>query len=275
MNRTSTPGTDILNATIIERKDLNEELAIVRIQPDGGVVPDFQPGQFCTIGLPKAPEEIDPQSPAVKRGKVPLIRRAYSIASSPMEKDALELYIVLVEAGRLTSKLWELNQGDRLFLDPRINGHFTLEPIPPGKDLIFVSTGTGLAPFISMLRTFRGSGRWRRCVVLHGVRMARDLGYREELTRIAAEDSTVTYIPAVTREPADSDYPGYRGRVNQALEAATYEKLVGAPLDPAHCHVLLCGNPAMIDTVQAELSPLGFTEHKKDQPGTLHFERYW
>lgn len=264
----STTATDVYNATLVERQNLSDELAIVRIRPDVGRVPAFEPGQFCTVGLPKD----DGPSPT---GKPRLVRRAYSIASSPLEQEALELYIALVEKGKLTTRLWELQVGDRLFLDPRINGHFTLEAIPEGKDLVLVSTGTGLAPFVSMLRTYRGKGRWRRCVMLHGVRYVRDLGYRAELEQAAADDASVVYLPCVTREPVDSDWAGHRGRVNELLTPEAYVAATGDKLDPKQCHVLLCGNPAMIQTVQLQLEPLGFVESKKDQPGNLHFERYW
>jgi len=281
MNRRNESGAgadaiaDVLNATIIERRDLNDELSIIRVAPDDGDVPDFKPGQFCTLGLPKDRSEINPNSPAARRGRAPMIRRAYSIASSPAQKDALELYVVLVEHGKLTTKLWELEKGDRLYLDPRINGHFTLDRVGPGKDVVMISTGTGLAPFVSMLRAEHPPERFGRRVVLHGVRYERDLGYREELEAMAAADPSVIYIPAVTREAEGSKYTGHRGRVTSVLDDHVFEPLTGFPLDAATTEVMLCGNPAMIESVRTMLEPKGFVEHTEERLGNLHFERYW
>lgn len=263
-------STDPCNAKIVHRHDINPELSLFRIAPDSGPIAEFHPGQFATLGLPKP---LEPgEAPAAKPKYV---RRAYSIASSPKIRDYLEFFIVRVNEGKLTPRLWDLHEGDRIWLDPRINGEFTLETIPAGKDLIMVSTGTGLAPFMSMLNTYRGTGRWNRLVMIHGVRLAQDLGYKEELEAIAAADKSVIYIPATTREPEGSAWQGRRGRVNQFLEDAAYEQITGAKMDPKQCYVLLCGNPEMIEAARVSLEGRGFVTHTKKQVGNIHFERYW
>lgn len=278
MDATTTP--DPFNATLLSRQDLTHELAIVRIRYDDGDVPDFLPGQFTTLGLPPDPSE-EPAPPeneaaARRRNRVKLVRRAYSIASSPLERDALEFYIVVVEGGRFTPKLWNLQPGDRLFMDRRISGHFTLEGVPDGKDLVMISTGTGLAPFVSMYKTYRGQNRWRKFVVIHGTRLACDLGYRAELQAFAKDDPSLIYLPSCTREPVGSEWQGMRGRVHHLLEPEAYQRLVGDPLDPAHAHVFLCGNPQMIDECEANLTGRGFVVKNREHPeGTVHFERYW
>lgn len=260
---------EVLNATLIERHDLNEELAVVRIRPDWGEVDAFKPGQFAMLGFPReeAPGPV---------GKIKFIRRAYSIASSPKVRDHIELFVVLVEEGKLTPRLWTVPEGGRLWLDNRIKGEFTLDDVPNDKDLVLVSTGTGIAPFVSMLRTYHGENRWRKLVMINGVRRVRDLGYREELERIAAEDPSVVYIPLVTREPEDSHWAGLRGRVQAVLSnEGLYQELTGSRLDPEQCHVMLCGNPAMITGVEKDLHVRGFTTKTKKEPGNIHFERYW
>lgn len=263
----------VFNATLIERRDLNEVLATVKIRPDAGIVPAFEAGQFATLGLPREISEASPLPSGIKaRPGVRMVRRAYSIASSPRVRDHLELFVVLVDTGRLTPKLWTLHEGDKLWMDERISGRFTLEAVPPDKDLVMIATGTGIAPFISMIRTYRDENRWRRAVLVNGVRYARDLGYREELEALARLDPRFRYIPIVSREP---DWPGLQGHVQQVLKPATYERLIGVPLDPAECHVMLCGNPAMIDSVEALLQNQGFRTHTPDKPGNIHFERYW
>ena len=155
--------------------------------------------------------------------------------------------------------------------------------MPDGSDLALIATGTGLAPFMSMLRAApvgqpspaSPARRWRRCVLVHGARNATELGYRAELTARAAADPDFTYLPLVTREPEGPGWTGLRGRVQSLLEGDTWTAQVGAPLDPATWHVFLCGNPAMIDDVDRRLGARGFRHHSKRQPGTLHFERYW
>jgi ferredoxin--NADP+ reductase len=137
-----------------------------------------------------------------------------------------------------------------------------------------VSTGTGIAPFMSMLRTYRGQDRWRRFVVVNGVRRASDLGYRDELEAICRADPTVCYVPVVSREP-DATWSGLRGRVQIILDQEVFHPRVGAPLHPDDCHVFLCGNPAMLDELELLLQARGFRTHERHQPGNIHLERYW
>ena len=268
---------DPFNARLIERIDLNPELAIFRVAFDEGDIPEFEAGQYTTLGLLETPEEAAARAQRTgKSDKPKLILRAYSIASSPKVRQYMEFFVVLVKEGALTPKLWQLREGDRLFMGPKVTGKFTLDGVPEGKDLVMIATGTGLAPFLSMLHTYRGTGRWRRFVIIHGSRLSADLGYREHLETIASEDPSVIYIPAVTREPDTSNWQGLRGRVHVALEPATYRELVGAPLISEECHVFLCGNPAMIDQVTEDLTGRGFVTRDRDNPqGNIHFERYW
>lgn len=290
---------DIHNATLIEREMVHEDLAFFRIKYNDHDVPDFEPGQFATLGLPDTAPP-DPDKP-VRPGRGPkLIRRAYSIASPATQKDALEFYIVRVEDGKLTPSLWDIEVGQTLFMNEKIGGHFTLPPenghadgdavmFPDGdprRTFVMVGTGTGLAPFRSMYLTYRdeavpggsgnSGGRWDHFILYDGCRVARDLGYYEELNRIAEQDEKFFYLPTVTREPIDSSWPGHRGRVNALLQADTFKTTTGVNLSPDSCHVFLCGNPQMIDQVEADLKDRGFvTQDRKNPDGNLHFERYW
>lgn len=266
--------TDVFNATIVHQEDLTRELRVIQIRSDHGDVPKFTPGQFITIGLPK--EGPDGPTAARRAGARPrLLRRAYSIASAATQRSYLELYLVLVADGRFTPRLWQLNPGEKVWMDDRAKGEFTLGTVPADQDLIMISTGTGLAPFMSMLRTHRNQNRWRRFVIIHGVRLAEDLGYRDELQSIASEDPSVIYLPTATREPEDSPWQGHRGRVLTLLDPVVYNKYVGTSLDPQHCHVFLCGNPDMIHDAQAQLESRGFVTQTRNQTGNIHFERYW
>jgi ferredoxin--NADP+ reductase len=259
--------TTEFNATLIDRRDLNEGLGVMRIRPDTGRVPPFIAGQHVILGLPREDASAGGNAP-------PLVRRPYSIASSPDATDHLELLVTLVEAGRLTPRLWTLHEGDRLWMDERLRGRYSMEGVPADADVVMVSTGAGLAPHMSMFRAYRGKSRWRRAVMIHGVRRISDLAYRDEIQAACRENPSVTYIPLATREPVGDDWPGLPGRVQCALEPDVYKRFVGAPLDPEHCHVFLCGNPAMMKSVRTLLEERGFTAGSEEHPGNLHFERY-
>lgn len=268
-----------LNATLIERQNLTDDLAIFKIRPDSGKVQEFKPGQFATVGLPP---DVLPMEGTVQaeewanrdpNKRVPkMIRRPYSIASSPKEEDHIDLYVVLVSEGKLTPRLWTLQEGDRMFMDERIKGDFTLDPVPPDKNMVMVSTGTGLAPYVSMLRTYQGTDRWNKLVIVHGARYEPDLSYKEELEQAAAEDPSVIYIPSTTR---DESFDGYRGRVTTMFSENHVEQMAGVPLNPEQTHIFLCGNPAMIDDIEKVMVERGYVTATKKQEGQLHFERYW
>ena len=254
------------NATITFRQDITDDLAVIRVKHDESV--DFVPGQYAELAIP------EPVANGEEGTKV--ARRAYSIASAPSQsRDELEFFIVLVNGGAVTPKLWEQSVGGRVWLNPKVKGKFTLADIPAGKDLIFVATGTGLAPFMSMIREFAENPPWRKAVVVHCTRLAKDLGYREELEERCKADPRLVYLPTVTREPEGSDWHGARGRVQPLFEPARFKELTGVTLDPNECQVMLCGNPDMILSLQDHLVGLGFKAHSKKNPGQIHYERYW
>jgi ferredoxin--NADP+ reductase len=254
------------NATLVHREDLNDELSIVRAAFDTGPAPPFEPGQYATLGLPPADE-----APSA----VNLIRRAYSIASPPSVRDYLEFIIVRVPEGELTPILWTVEEGGRLWMDPTIRGTFTLKHAPADADLIMVCTGTGIGPFMSMLRHYGGQSRWRRFVLVHGVRRVIDMGYRQEVQQICRQDATVLYIPIVSQPEPEADWQGLRGRVQAVFEPETYQRLVGGALEPDHCRVFLCGNPKMIADTMELMAERGFNKHTRRSPGNLFVEEYW
>ena len=259
----STP-TDWTNATIVARRVVNARCLVIHVRPDTGHVQPVLPGQFVQLGLPRL------DVPPTPEGRVRLVKRSYSLASAPHETEAYELCLAMVETGQLTPRLWPLQVGDRLWCDDAPKGHFTLERLPADAPLVCCATGTGIAPFVAMLRAARHAGVSRRFVMIHGVREPSDLAYDDEL-----RGAGCTYIPLCTR--AGADWQGLHGRVQVALTRwhEINPELSDLPLDPQHAHVLLCGNPAMIDEVRDLLALRGYTLDTAKAPGTLHFERYW
>jgi ferredoxin--NADP+ reductase len=263
------------NAAVIGREEINPQLLVLRVQPDTAMF-DFKPGQFSVLGLlgrePRVPE-------AAAEETVPepdkLIRRAYSIASSGVERRYVEFYLTLINSGQLTPRLFALKHGSPLFLGPKASGVFTLDRVPPGKAVVLIATGTGLAPYLSMLRTMLVNETQRRFVVLHGARFGWDLGYRGELESLARLRPNFTYIPSITRPDQDPHFHGRTGRVQALVEQGVVEKESGVALDPSQVEVFLCGNPDMVNAVKAMLEAKGFMTDQPGKPGTIHVEEYW
>lgn len=262
------------NAVVLRRRDVNERVVILHVQPDAGRVAPFVAGQFVQLGMPADVVQTSGSDEPPKRTR--LVKRSYSIASAPREHAAYEVCIAFVDEGKLTTKLHPLHPGDRVWHDPTPKGIFTLDKIPPGLDLVFVATATGIAPFISMWRQYRDDpGRFRRFVVVYGARERSDLAYHEELLEAARADPRVRYVPVLSREPATSSWTGLRGHVQQAIDPARARASLGFDLDPASTRIFLCGNPAMIEQVRELIAPHGFTADTMRHPGNVHFERYW
>lgn len=263
------------NATVIGREEINPQLVILRVQPEGPLF-DFKPGQFAVLGLlggaPRVPEAAS-EDPVTAPEQ--MIRRAYSIASSSVERRYLEFYLTLITSGQLTPRLFALKHGDRVFLGPKGSGVFTLDRVPDGKSVLLIATGTGLAPYMSMLRTMLVGESQRRFVVVHGARYGWDLGYRGELESLARIRSNLTYIPSITRPDEDPHFRGHTGRIQTLIEQGVVEQESGVRLDPAQADAFLCGNPVMVQTVKAMLEAKGFTADHGKTIGTIHVEEYW
>lgn len=259
----------------MEREEINPQLIILRVRPDKEFS-SFIPGQFAVLGLlgseSRIPEAYQ-EDGEVNPGK--MIRRAYSIASSSLERQHLEFYLSLVSSGELTPRLFALKPESRLYLGPKAAGFFTLDRVAPGKSILLIATGTGLAPYISMLRTMLIHDTKRKFVVLHGARYSWDLGYRAELEGLARMRKNFTYIPSITRPGEDPHFTGPTGRIQKLLEQGLVESLSGLLIDPARTDVFVCGNPEMIRKVKLLMGERGFVPDNGKESGTLHIEEYW
>lgn len=264
------------NATLVARNDITEELAVFRLESDGPLFP-YLAGQYGVLGLPA----VAPTCPGAERDDTyaadpeKLIRRAYSIASSSKVNEYVEFYITLVRSGALTPRLWCLREGDRLWLGSQAKGHFTMDETPMDKNVVLVGTGTGLAPYIAMVREHHRCNQGRRFIVVHGARYERDLGYRDELETLARDCSTFRYVPTVSRTSPDGGWTGHIGRVQSVFSDGTIESVLGGELSPDSTHVFVSGNPEMVEELQQLLVEQRFTLHAPARPGTLHIERYW
>jgi len=271
----SSTTTSPYNANVVGREEINPQLLILRVQSDAPLF-DFTPGQFAVLGLlgrePRVAEaDREEGQPEPDR----LIRRAYSIASASIERRYLEFYLRLVTSGQLTPRLFALKYGARLFLGPNATGVFTLDRVSPGKAVILVATGTGLAPYISMLRTMLVQDAQRRFVVLHGARHSWDLGYRAELESLARIRPNFIYMPTIMSPAEDPHFQGHSGAIQTLMEQGVIEKGSGVPLDPTQADVFLCGNPDMVTSVKALLAAKGFKPDRGKEIGNIHVEEYW
>ncbi len=271
----SANNSDPYNATVVGREEINPQLLIMRVRPDGELF-EFRPGQFGVLGLQGDAPRVEESAPEdVPAAPDKMIRRAYSIASASVERRYVEFFITLITSGALTPRLFALAHGGRVFLGPKATGVFTLDKVPPDKAVVLVATGTGLAPYVSMLRTLLVNDDRRRFVVLHGARYSWDLGYRGELESLARLRPNFTYIPSITRPDQDPHFIGYTGRIQTLLEQGVLERESGVPLDPAKAEVFLCGNPEMIKIATVLLQEKGFAAKGGPAPATIHVEEYW
>jgi len=250
-SRVIDPDAPQYNATLVRREDQHESLAYFVVRFDGEPTP-FEPGQYMTIGV-----MVD--------GRI--VQRPYSVASPPSRAgDGYEMYVRLVEGGTFTPLLWRLPVGHRMrMIGPK--GKFTLEP-DDDRIHLFISSGTGSAPFVAMMRQMLADGAPRRAVFLNGVSYERDLGYRgllEDWER--SGDYPVTFIPTVSR-PGDPRNAGWTGRTRR-VESIVAPVCAELGLTAANTIAYLCGNPDMILSAGATLLDLGFPEE------SVKKELYW
>ena len=250
------PGTE-LNATLVARHDWTGSLASFSVRPDGGVGL-FEAGQYFALGL-------------VIDGR--LLQRPYSAATGPGPIGNLEFLVRRVEQGMFSPRLWALEPGARLRIG-RAKGLFTLRPNDPRSHL-FVATGSGLAPLVAMLDQLLARaatadpepGGRPRAVLVHGVGHPDELAYRRRLEALTANPAGAAYEPIVSRAtaPGPGGWVGRTGRVASHLdELCRVHGLV-----PGNCVAYLCGNPAMITTVEQLLTARGFGRD------AIVSEQYW
>jgi ferredoxin--NADP+ reductase len=221
----------------------------------------FVAGQFGRLALPAPPGE-----------KEEMIGRPYSFVNSPGIAPH-EFYFITVPGGPLSSRLAALEPGDPVWLLPRANGFFSVGEVPEADVLWCFATGTGIGPFLSILRTHEAWERFGRVVLVHAVRFASELTYTDVVAGIAADHpGAFTYIPMVSRESP----PGaLTGRIPDAIADGRLEARAGIALAAENSQVMLCGNPAMVEDTQKVLAARGMRRHRRKEPGNVTVETYW
>ena len=222
----------------------------------------FSSGQFVMVGLTK------------EDGK-PLVR-AYSIAS-PAWHEELEFYSIKVPDGPLTSRLQNIKVGDQVLIGRKPTGTLVLDGLKPGKRLYMLGTGTGLAPWLSLVRDPDVYERFDQVIVTHTVREVADLNYRELLSGALAEDEILgeligpklVYYPTVTREEFQT-----RGRITDLIASGQFFRDIGnPPFDKAVDRIMLCGGPSVLADLKQQLLDLGYEEGSLASPGDFVLER--
>lgn len=265
-----------LNSIVTHIMQVSPTMKIVRVKPDSWKLPDFEAGQFISLGLPASAQRIteaDQEEKQYKEGKI--IRRMYSIASSSVLKEFVEFYITIVRSGALTPRIFNLQVGDRIEMGKKTSGMFTLEQVPKGNNIILVATGTGVAPYMSMLRSNALQKSDGKLAVIHGAANSWDLGYSSELNLIESMSDKFKYIPTILmpeKEPAG--WHGETRLVEDIWASNVMEQFWGFKPTPENTHIFLCGNPAMTDAMLKILNKEGFMEHARKSPGQIHIESW-
>jgi len=216
----------------------------------------FEAGQFVRIGLDIGAERI---------------ARPFSFVNAP-EDPVMEFFGVIVPGGPLSPALARLKAGDAIHVADNPAGWLIVSEVPPAEELWLVATGTGIAPFLSILRSAAPWQRYRRVILVHGVRQPTELVYRdliEELMR--AHPGKLSYVRFTSREKL----PGaLEGRIPAAVADGRLEA-AAAPISPERSQFMLCGNPEMLKDMQAALAARGLKKHRRRNPGQITVESFW
>ncbi|RRU93416.1 ferredoxin--NADP reductase [Stutzerimonas xanthomarina] len=246
---------------LLEVQTLTPNLFTLRTSRDPGF--RFTAGQFARLG--------------VRKPSGCIVWRAYSMVSAPHD-EFLDFFSIVVPDGEFTSELSRLEVGDELLVDKQAFGFLTLDRFLDGRDLWLLATGTGIAPFLSILQDFEAWQRFERIILAYSVREARELAYQQLIAELPQRDyleglgSKLLYLPVVTRE----QIPGaLHGRITTLIENGELERAADLQLTPEHSRIMLCGNPQMIEDTRAVLKARDLNLAMTRRPGQVAVENYW
>lgn len=247
--------------TLLDVQSLPPSLFTLRTTRDPGF--RFTAGQFVRLGVTKADGST--------------VWRAYSVVSSPFD-EYLDFFSIVVPGGEFTSELSRLRVGDTLMVERQATGFLTLNRFVDGRDLWLLGTGTGVAPFLSILQDFEVWEKFERIILVYSAREARELAYQSLIQGLAQREylaeyaHKLTYLPLVTRE----QHPGaLHGRITTLIANGELERAAGVALTPEHSRVMICGNPQMIDDTRQLLKQRDMQLSLSRRPGQVAVENYW
>ena len=243
-----------IDAKVIENTHWTDTLYSLKVEGDIG---DYEAGQFGRLGL-----MIDDE----------IVGRPYSFVSAPHE-NFYEFYSIDVAAGQLSPRLAELRAGDHVYLGKKANGFLVLSEIPDADDLWMLSTGTGIGPFLSILKTERAWQRFKKCILVHAVRTASELTYQPLINSFKQHyPDQFEYVPFVSREKTDHALPG---RIPAAIKNGMLEQRANCQIENGKSQVMLCGNPDMVKDAREMLELRGLSKNLRRTPGSISTENYW
>lgn len=243
-------------------KQWTDHLFSFKITRDAGF--KFIPGQFARLGVKKEDDEF--------------VWRPYSIVSADYDEE-LEFYSIVVPDGEFTQRIKDIKIGDEIYIDKTNYGLLTTDRFENGKDLWFLSTGTGLAPFISILYDFSIWEQYDKVILVHCAREAEELTYQETINDFFNHEyygdlvkDKLQYIKILTRDDNGGDL---YGRITALIENGELEKFAKVPLTIENSRIMICGNPQMVDDTRKLLATKGLTVSKRSKPGNMAVENYW
>ena len=243
-----------IEGRIVENIHWSDNLFTLKIDAD---VDNFSAGQFTSLAL-----DIDGAR----------IARPYSYLSSPQQRP-LEFFFYTATDGVLSNALVKLEKDDSVWVKQQSNGFFVLDEIPACKDLWMLGTGTGIAPFFSILNTNEPWQRFEKIVLVHAVRTLVDLQYQDTVATLKEKYGDRFLFQAfVSRESVAGTI---NGRVPVTIKDGSLETNIGLRLDTDKSHIMLCGNPDMVKDSVELLKARGFTKNRRRTPGHITVENYW
>ncbi len=246
-------------ATVIENRKLTDRhFALIF---DAELLP-FKAGQFARLQIEAKNDE----------GELEKFANPYSLLNTPEEKYA-EVYFNIVDDGKVSNGLAALKAGDTLEIAQPCVGFFVLSQIPECKHLWMLSSGTGIGPYLSMLKTAEAWERFDKITLVHAVPYATELNYSELIEQFAAEyPDQFQFISVVSREDHDGSL---KGRIPALIEDGTLEAKSGLEINKDNSHVMLCGNSGLLKDTKAVLLERGMERHLNHKPGHVSSEQYF
>lgn len=247
--------------TLLDVQSLTPNLFTLRTTRDAGF--RFRAGQFVRLGVTKADGSV--------------VWRPYSVVSSPFD-EYLDFFSIVVPGGEFTSELSRLREGDTVLVERQATGFLTLDRFVDGRDLWLLGTGTGVAPFLSILQDFEVWEKFERIILVYSAREARELAYQALIRELGEREylaeyaHKLTYLPIVTREQHAG---ALNGRITTLIENGELERAAGVLLTPEHSRVMICGNPQMIDDTRQLLKQRDMQLSLTRRPGQVAVENYW